>query len=221
MTMTLIFDCDGVLVDSEIIACRIASSMLDEAGFAYAPADVQARFVGMSVRSMTETIAREHGRPIPVGFIERLLQATLAAFEGELRAIPGVGEAVGALDQPRCVASGSSLPRIRRSLALTGLATLFGDNLFSATMVERGKPAPDLFLFAASRMKADPASCLVVEDSVTGVAGARAAGMAVLGFVGGRHCGHDHAQRLSGAGARLVFDDMAELPGLIMRIVAS
>ncbi len=212
----VIFDMDGVLVDSEIISARVATRALNRAGYVVDEAGVVERFLGISNVSMVKMIERETGLRLTEDFITELRRDLLAVYEDELEPIPGIGGALDALVARRCVASSSNPERIARSLELTGLAPHFGTDIFSATMVENGKPAPDLFLFAAARMDADPARCVVVEDSEAGVTGAKAAGMTVLGFTGGSHVHHDaHAPKLAAAGADAVFDDMAVLNGLI------
>jgi HAD superfamily hydrolase (TIGR01509 family) len=213
----VIFDCDGVLIDSEIISCRCAAELLRDAGIAVSTDDIVARFVGMPRRDMLRTLSGETGVRLPGDLEARLGETIVRRFETELRAIDGVGPAIAALDRPVCVASGSDVPYIRRALALTGLAGLFRDDrLFSASMVKRGKPAPDVFLHAADRLGVAPAACVVIEDSVAGVQGAVAAGMTVLGFTGGlHHANGDAAAGLARAGARHTFARMAALPGLL------
>jgi len=211
----LVFDCDGVLVDSETVACRVDAELFAEIGIRVSVDEIAERFVGASSGSMCETLSREHGIALPDGFRRRLLDAVLARFENELSPIPGIPAALALLPQPRCVASSSEPHRIRRSLELTGLLAHFEPHLFSAQMVKRGKPAPDLFLHAATAMGAAPERALAIEDSVAGVTAARAAGTTVLGFCGGGHCGPRHAERLRAAGAARGFRDMAELPGLV------
>lgn len=212
----VIFDMDGVLVDSEIISARIATRALNAVGFATDEADVLARFLGMSNATMVKIVERDTGIRLTDEFLAQLRNDLLAAYEGELQAIPGIEAALDALTGRRCVASSSNPERIRRSLDLTGLAGHFGTDLYSATMVENGKPAPDLFLHAAAQMGADPQTCVVVEDSEAGVTGAKAAGMTVLGFTGGSHVQHDvHGPKLTAAGADRVFDDMRTLHGLL------
>lgn len=208
--MLLIFDCDGVLVDSEVLACRIDAEVLAGFGIVLSPEDIMRRFVGMSLKDMVRTLEADHGRPLPEDFGAILNRALFARFETDLRPIPGVREAMAALPYPRCVASSSVPERIALSLRVTGLADLF-DHVFSATEVPRGKPAPDLFLHAASRMGARPEDCVVIEDSVAGVQAALAAGMRVIGFTGGGHCGPNHAERLRRAGAATVTARMADL----------
>lgn len=209
--MLLIFDCDGVLVDSESLACRIDAELLTGLGFPYTPERVMAEFVGVSLKDMVARIEAAHARRLPEDFGERLNRTLFARFEEELQPIPGVKEAILALPHRRCVASSSTHDRIALSLRVTGLAALF-ENVFSATEVARGKPAPDLFLHAAARLGAGPGECLVIEDSPSGVRAARAAGMHVIGFVGGGHCGPTHADRLREAGAPVILERMADLP---------
>ena len=147
-------------------------------------------------------------------------QAALLRYADELGPIPHIGEAIAAIDLPKCVASSGTPEKIRHGLTCAGLYDVLAPNIFSATQVTRGKPAPDLFLFAAEQMNIAPAQCLVIEDSVPGVTGGRAAGMTVLGFHGGSHCGAGHAELLRAAGAAVTFDDMRQLPDLIARIGA-
>lgn len=214
-TDLVVFDCDGVLVDSETIACRIDAEIFTALGFPLDFEDIRRDFVGVSATTMCRTIEERFGRKLPADMPQRLLQAALDSFEAELQPIAGIADTLGRLNGPRCVASSSSPPRIRRSLELTGLLDFFAPHLFSATMVKNGKPAPDLFLHAAQAMGASPARCIVIEDSVPGVTAARAAGMTVLGFVGGGHCVAGHGERLRSLGAHDVFSDMAELPRLL------
>ncbi|HEX2113909.1 MAG TPA: HAD family hydrolase [Alphaproteobacteria bacterium] len=211
----VIFDCDGVLIDSELIACRVDAECLSEIGFPTTAAFIQEHFVGVSSRMMFERIERAHGRKLPEGFAAVLQQRLHAAFTAELAAIDGVAEMLPTLGMQACVASSSQPERLRHTLALTGLWPHFDPHVFSATMVKNGKPAPDLFLYAAERMRVDPRGCVVVEDSLAGVAAARAAKMRVLGFTGGSHCGTDHGARLREAGADAVFNDMRRLPELL------
>lgn len=214
----VVFDCDGVLVDSEVIACRVEAEVLTAIGFPHSFEDVRRDYVGLGAASVRRLIEERFGRAVPEDFRARSLAAALEAFERELRPIPGIAEAVAALSGPRCVASSSDPARIRRSLELTGLLDAFDPHLFSATMVEHGKPAPDLFLHAAGEMGVPPSRCVVVEDSVPGVQAARAAGMTVLGFHGGSHCDSDHREKLARAGADRLFADMRELHDLLRRL---
>ena len=211
----VIFDCDGVLVDSEVIACRVDAECLTEIGFPTTAAFIQEHFVGVSSRTMFEQLEKTHGRALPGDFPEMLKQRLDAAFDRELEPIAGVADLLPSIGIKVCVASSSDPERLRHTLGLTGLWPHFDPHVFSATMVRNGKPAPDLFLHAAARMNAAPSDCVVVEDSKAGVAAGIAAGMRVLGFAGGSHCVADHADRLRAAGAHAVFDDMRQLPELL------
>ena len=206
----VIFDCDGVLVDSERLSVRIESELLGELGWPLSPDEVRERFLGRSDAYMLGEIERELGRPVPE-WDERYRLRRDEVFATDLRPVEGVGAALDALAIATCVASSGTHPKIRRSLELTGLAPYFGERIFSATDVDHGKPAPDLFLLAASGCGAEPRRCVVVEDSPVGVAAASAAGMRSLGYAGGI----TPASALAEATA--VFDDMAELGGLIAR----
>jgi HAD superfamily hydrolase (TIGR01509 family) len=211
----LIFDCDGVLIDSELIACRIVAETLTEAGYQSTARDIIA-FVGKSSRDMYARLADRFGRALPDDLDARLGQALRRAFAAELQPMAGVDALLcGLAGTRRCVASSSGLERIRHSLGCTGLLGHFGDALFSASMVARGKPAPDLFLHAAAAMGVPPARCVVIEDSVPGIEAAVAAGMAAIGFTGGAHCGTDHAARLTRAGAARVAPSMEELGAML------
>jgi HAD superfamily hydrolase (TIGR01509 family) len=216
----VIFDCDGVLVDSEVISCRAHSQVLTRHGYPITAEQVLDRFLGVSDREARITIESELGRKLPDDIEIQIKQATLQFYAGDLRAISYVGEAIAAVDLPKCVASSGTPEKIHHGLSCAGLYDRLAPNIFSATQVKRGKPAPDLFLFAAGQMRTAPERCLVIEDSVPGITGARAAGMTVLGFHGGSHCRPGHADMLRAAGATLTFADMRQLPGLIGQIGA-
>jgi len=211
----VIFDCDGVLIDSELIACRVDAELLTEIGFPTSAEFIRENFVGVSSGVMFERIERDHGRKLPEDFPAMLQQRLVAAFAQELEAMAGVADMLPSLGIKACVASSSQPERLRHSLGVTGLWPHFAPHVFSAAMVANGKPAPDLFLFAAERMRVAPKDCVVVEDSRAGVSAGRAAGMRVLGFCGGSHCGPDHVERLRAAGADVIFDDMRRLPELL------
>ena len=216
----IIFDCDGVLVDSEVISCRAHAETLTRHGYPITADQVLKRFLGVSDREARLTIEAELGCSLPDDFEAQMKQAALQRYADELGVIPHVGEAIAAIDLPKCVASSGTPEKIRHGLTCAGLYDQLAPHIFSATQVKRGKPAPDLFLFAAEQMSIPPAQCLVIEDSVPGVTGALAAGMTVLGFHGGSHCGTGHAELLRAAGAAVTFDDMRQLPELIERIRA-
>ena len=210
-----IFDCDGVLVDSEPIFNRAHAEILECCGFPIAPEALMERFCGVADAEMIAAIETEWGRPLPPDYRARVAVLTDAYCSTSLCAVTGVGEALARLGIPRCVASSGTPERVRSSLALTGLLGRFEPHIFSAVMVARGKPAPDLFLHAAHEMRAAPARCLVVEDSVAGVRAAAAAGMTVIGFCGGSHCPPGHPELLRRNGAALAICEMHELvPGI-------
>ena len=205
----LIFDCDGVLVDSERIAVRIDAALLAELGWAISEAEVIERFMGRSSEYMLAEVEARVG-PLPAGWDFDNSPRYRAAFAAELRPVDGVVEALDRIDIATCVASSGSHEKMRFTLGLTGLYERFAGRLFSASEVPNGKPAPDLFLHAAERLGVAPQACAVVEDSRYGVEAARAAGMRAFGYAGGLTAG----QVLAGPGT-VVFDDMRQLPALI------
>ncbi|TAI63845.1 HAD family hydrolase [Bradyrhizobium sp. Leo170] len=211
----IIFDCDGVLVDSEVISCRAHAEILTRHGYPITSEQVFDRFLGRSTRQANLEIEAELGRSLPDDFHTQLQDELFRSFEADLQAVPHIHAALDRIAQPVCVASSGSPQRMRVSLGRTALHERFAPNIFSALQVKNGKPAPDLFLFAAGQMKVAPERCLVVEDSLPGITAARAAGMTVLGFCGGSHCGPGHAEALRAAGATMTFADMRELAGLI------
>jgi HAD superfamily hydrolase (TIGR01509 family) len=206
----IIFDCDGVLVDSELLSCRCLCEALAGCGIEVGLEETLDLFLGRSLDAVLEHY-QGLGRSIPRQFPAELMVKVQETFRSALCPIDGIGSVLEGLKIPHCVASSSTLDRVSLSLSLTGLAGHFGDRLYTAQMVDRGKPAPDLFLYAARRMQADPARALVIEDSVSGVRAAKAAGMTVWGFVGGSHYrARDGAASLRDAGADRVFARMAD-----------
>jgi D-ribulokinase len=217
----VIFDCDGVLVDSEVLAMSVIRRLLEEAGLCLSDEETRERFLGVRVDSGIRKVEAELGAPLPKSFPERVSRATIATFERELKGMEGVRQAVGGLRARVCVASSSGPDRLRSALRVTGYEAMFAPNIFSGAQVARGKPHPDLFLFAARAMGAAPADCLVIEDSVAGVEAARRAGMSVFGFVGGSHySAASQVPDLTAAGAELIFDDMARLPDIVAESAA-
>jgi D-ribulokinase len=212
----VVFDCDGVLVDSEVISLGVTRRMLAEAGLRLSDDETRKRFLGRRQDAVLQRVEAELGSPLPNDFTGALSREILATFERDLKGVDGVRQAVEGLDARVCVASSSAPERLRFALRVTGYESLFAPNIFSSAAVPRGKPSPDLFLFAARSMGAAPEDCLVIEDSVAGVTAARAAGMKVFGFVGGSHfSGPAQAAELTAAGADLIFDDMARLPEIV------
>ena len=206
----VIFDCDGVLVDSEVLSCQCLSEALGECGIELSIEQALHLFLGQSATAVT-LYWRQRGKPLPETFLPELKSRVRERFKRSLQPMPAIGPLLSNLRTPFCVASSSDLDRVALSLVLTGLAPHFGDRLYTSQMVPRGKPAPDLFLYAAAQMKTEPMRTLVVEDSVSGVAAAKAAGMTVWGFVGGSHYrSGDGRNMLSDAGADRVFERMAD-----------
>lgn len=217
----IIFDCDGVLVDSEPLSLRILLETITEAGGRITAAEIQESFLGKSLATVSELLRRDHQVEMDAVLLERMRQRLYQAFREELQPISGIGTVLAALGQSFCVASSSQPERIDLALAVTGLADFFGKRIFSATMVAQGKPAPDLFLHAAAQMQTDPALCLVIEDSPAGIEAADRAGMRALGFTGGSHARSPaHRQQLLSLGPCGVFDDMIELPDLVRALEA-
>jgi HAD superfamily hydrolase (TIGR01509 family) len=216
----IIFDCDGVLVDSEVISCRVHADVFTRYGYPITAEEVHRRFLGRSARDAAIEVERELGRPLGKTYDLERRTTLLAALADTVEAIPHLHVALDAIDARVCVASSAAHEKIFTTLSRTGLYDRFAPNIFSGSQVSNGKPAPDLFLLAATQMAAVPRRCVVVEDSVPGVTGALAAGMTVLGFHGGSHCRPGDGETLQAAGAMATFDDMRQLPGLIARIAA-
>lgn len=206
----VIFDCDGVLVDSERLSVEIDRRVLADLGWDLTQEEIVHRFVGRSAAHFRAEIEEHRGRPLPDDWEEPYQRWYVEAFERELAPVPGILEALDGIVVPTCVASSGSHEKIRRTLGLTGILPRFQGRIFSADDVSAGKPAPDLFLHAASALGVDPARCVVIEDSRFGVEAARAAGMRSFGYAGGL----TPAEWLTGDGTT-VFDDMAELPALL------
>ena len=214
-TGLIIFDCDGVLIDSEIVVCRLVSEEFTRLGHPIPVDEVIRRFAGRPEPEMIAEIEREWGRPVPPEYFEGMKAKVADAYRTELRPVPGVAEALARLRVPFCVASSSAPGKLRLGLETAGLLGAFAGNLVSATYVSRGKPAPDVFLYAAGWMRTPIADCLVVEDSIPGVTAARAAGLRVVGFAGGSHCPGGHADRLIEAGAERVLGRFDELESIL------
>lgn len=205
----IIFDSDGVLVDSEAIACRVMAEAATAVGA------VMDLFRGRKIALCVEEIERRSGRVLGDGFIAEVRRATALAFDQELKAVEGVHEALDLIRQPYCVASNGPMAKLTHALGLTDLYTRFEGRIFSAYEVGHWKPDPGLFLHAAQALGTGPERCIVVEDSLTGVSAAKAAGMRVLGYAGeGPHA----ATALRAAGAE-VFDHMRDLPRLVAQSV--
>lgn len=205
----VIFDCDGVLVDSDRISLRVQAEWISALGLETSYEDCVRDFLGLGMPTTLRILTERLGRPLPTGWEEDLNSAVRDAFRSELQPVSGIIEALEKIDLPTCIASSGSQEKMRFTLGLTGLWDRFAGRIYSGDEVQRGKPAPDLFLLAASRMSTPPHHCLVVEDSPFGVVAALAAGMSVLGFAP-----EGNGERLADEGAE-TFESMAELPDLL------
>ncbi len=209
----LIFDCDGVLVDSEVISIRVEVEELNRLGCEVSAQDYLDASLGRHEEDrIFKALADAHGVTLPADFLARTRAKLDECFARELRPIEGVEESLRLLPFPKCVASSSRLERLKQVLSMTGLDRYFNGNIFSASQVARGKPHPDLFLKAAQDMNTDPKDCLVIEDSPVGIQASLAAGMQAIGFTGGGHCNAALAEKLRRAGCRNLFSDMRDLP---------
>jgi HAD superfamily hydrolase (TIGR01509 family) len=210
----IIFDCDGVLVDSELVANQVFARYLTEQGYSHSAEECNARYMGMSDAHVLKLI-QANGHRLPETFVTDINKLIDDELSQNLESIPGVKAMLDSIQLPYCVASSGTPKKIRSSLTRTGLIDYFDDRLFSFEQVKNGKPAPDLFLFAANQMDVDPDRTLVVEDSKAGVMAAVAAGMTVVGFVGGSHILEGHAENLLDLGAHHILTDMGKLDGLL------
>ena len=209
----VIFDCDGVLVDSEIIAARVEADIITRAGYEISPEEVSESYAGLTFKEILLRIEEKASIPFSAALIDQAEALTDKRLANEVQAIDGVREAVLSVTAPRCICSNSRTERIDLMLAKVGLKRFFEGNIFSSLETPSGKPkpAPDVFLYAAGKMNADPEKTFVIEDSVHGIAGAKAAGMRVIGFTGAAHSYPGHADALTDAGAETVIRRWAEL----------
>jgi HAD superfamily hydrolase (TIGR01509 family) len=219
MPSLIIYDCDGTLVDSERLVADICLAEIHRLGLMHWTMDsyVEA-FVGMPGHVGWNKVWQELGHSSPEGFAEMVDSRIIDSLGKDLRLLPGTRETVATLDMPRCVASSTRLDHLVARIEQVGLGDLFGGNVFSVTQVSRAKPAPDVFLYAASQMGHDPRDCVVVEDSVPGVQAGVRAGMTVIGFTGAAHDPEPMSRRLADAGAARVVSHMQELPALVNTI---
>ena len=215
--MLIIFDCDGVLIDSEILSARVDSELLGEIGYEITPEELAHRFAGITTERIFELVGEEMGRAVPTKLIERAKRETDKKLKEEVLPIGGVQEMLDALDDPRCICSNSRPERLQISLTKAGLWDRFRPYVFSAQAVGegRGKPAPDVFLHAAGIFETEPADAIVIEDSVAGITGAVAAGMRVIGFTGASHTWPGHGEVLMEAGALTVIRRLSEVPATV------
>jgi len=213
----VIFDCDGVLVDSEIIAARVEAELITLAGYEISAEEIAERYAGLTFKDILMRIEEKSKIPFQASLIDRAEELVDRKLRSDVRAIEGVREAVASVTAQRCICSNSRSERIEFMLEKVHLLTFFAGRIFSALEIpsKKTKPAPDVFLFAAERLGANPANTFVIEDSVHGVAGAKAAGMRVIGFTGASHSYPGHADALTEAGAETVIRRWAELKSVI------
>jgi HAD superfamily hydrolase (TIGR01509 family) len=207
----IIFDCDGVLIDSEMLVCTLVSEELTRLGYPITPEQVVERYAGRPEREILALIAADWGQPVPPAYKEATTRRIREAFTSELQAIPEVAATLARISIPICVASSSGPEKLKLGLSFVSLYDYFAPNVVSAAYVAHGKPSPDVFIYAAGTMHTPVNRCLVIEDSLPGVRAAVAAGMRVFGFTGGSHCPPGHAARLLESGAERVLEAMGEL----------
>jgi HAD superfamily hydrolase (TIGR01509 family) len=216
----ILWDCDGVLIDSELLACGVSAEFYSRAGFPLTAADYMRRFIGLSRAQIADTIRREKGADLAAAIDWSGADAARRTlFEAELKAIAGIEGLLAkmrALELPMAIGSGSSPARLEHSLKLVDLWDVFAPHVYSSEQVARGKPAPDIYLFAAEQLGVAAGRCLVIEDGLHGTHAGKAAGMIVYGFTGGSHCTADTAGVLREAGADAVFADVAALRAALM-----
>ncbi|WP_296741285.1 HAD family hydrolase [Mesorhizobium sp.] len=213
----VIFDCDGVLVDSEIIAARVEAELLTSAGFEISAEELAETYAGLTFKDILMRVEEKSQIPFQASLIDRAEQLVDRKLRSDVRIIDGAREAVAAIAVPRAVCSNSSTERVEFMLEKVGLLPFFAGRIFSGLDIpsKKTKPAPDVFLYAAEKLGANPRNTFVIEDSVHGIAGARAAGMRVIGFTGASHSYPGHADALTEAGAETVIRRWAELGGTI------
>ena len=214
---SIIFDCDGVLVDSEIIYNAIERKHLSRLGLTYSDSEYQRRFVGLSnadfIQSLKSDYKTRQGGLFPEDFETIITNESASAFESQLKAIKGAADFISRLAKPCAVASSSKLAMLNKKLKLTRLISYFGAHIYSTELVQQGKPSPDVFLYSAKQLEKTPQQCVVIEDSANGVIAGVKAGMEVWGFTGGGHADAQMAARLTAAGAHKVFKNYASMSG--------
>jgi HAD superfamily hydrolase (TIGR01509 family) len=212
----IIFDCDGVLVDSEPLAMRVLLETIAAEGVTIDPDTAFREFLGRSLTTISANLNAEHGLHLSDAALDSMRANLFALYRRDLKPMAGLVDALAQIKVPTCVASSSHMERIRISLSVTGLLDRFDPAIFSAAMVANGKPAPDLFLHAAESMRTAPEDCLVIEDSPAGIIAAQRAGMRVFAFVGGGHIGPSGLRaEIEALNPTAVFDDMQTLPRLV------
>lgn len=209
----IIFDCDGVLVDSEIISAQVQAELLTEAGYEVSAEDMAEQFAGLTWKSTLLEVERQSGLPLSASLLDKVDTLLDERLRNEVQIIDDIEDAVAALQYPHCIASNSSMERLNITLKRTGLYERFAPHIFSAPEVgtKKSKPEPDVFLYAAQQFNVAPRDVIVVEDSVHGVQAARSAGMRVIGFTGGAHSYPGHADQLTETGAETVISRHKDL----------
>lgn len=215
----IIFDCDGVLVDSEALLVELEMAFLEKHDLIFTIDSYIDQFMGIPVNDWIERVSallvEKKGKPLDGDFFTPLEVAVTRRMKEDLRPIEGALETIKALDYVKCVASSSSINSLNDKLTHTGLYDLFSPHIFSTQLVEKGKPSPDLFLHAASKLDTSPRDCVVVEDSANGVTAGKRAGMKVIGFTGGGHCPPGHDASLLSSGADLIANDFSDIVSLL------
>lgn len=212
----IIFDCDGVLVDSEPLSMGVLIAAIAAQGITVDPAEAYRDYLGRSLGSISDSLRGTHGMPLGAAALESMRRDLYATYRRDLKPSPGIGEVLDTIGIPFCVASSSSVERIELSLELTGLLPRFAGRIFSSAMVAHGKPAPDLFLHAAAALGVRPGRCLVIEDSPAGITAARAAGMMVFAYTGGGHIALSGLrEQVAALEPDAIFDDMRGLADLV------
>ncbi len=216
----VIFDCDGVLVESEVLGNEVLAQVMTEHGLPMTAADSMRTFMGMSMGGIIERSTQLAGRDMRHACESVFVMRLVEAFRGgRLRAVEGVAAIVAGLPGPKAVASNSPVERLMLSLEVTGYLPHFGEHIYSGDQVARPKPAPDVFLHAAERVGVPPAACIVIEDGPGGVRAAREAGMRCIGFTGGLHCDAAHIERLRAAGPDVLVGGAAGLAAALRGMV--
>ncbi len=210
----VIFDCDGVLIDSEIIAARVESELITEAGFEISAEELAELYAGLTFQDIMLRIEEVSQVPFSAALIDRCQKLVTERLQ-HVPMIEGAAQAVMSVTAPRCICSNSSAEQLDLTLGVTGLKPLFGDKVYSAKAVGKPKPAPDVYLYAAKQFGADPRNTFVIEDSVHGVHGAKAAGTRVIGFTGASHTYPGHADALTEAGAETVISRWRDFPAVL------
>ncbi len=211
----IIFDCDGVLIDSEWIASQVESEHLRELGIDLSTEEVSKRFSGVSAAAMYAELERDFGIVIPDTYEKNIRERIKQRFSTDLAPPKGLEKFLENRAHAVCVASNSPPDWVSHGLKCTGIHSYFKNAIYTGQMVERPKPAPDLFLHAADQFNVSPEDCLVVEDSTHGIEAAMAANMTAIGYIGGSHCREGHGDMLKSAGAKTIIEHFLKLPPIV------